>query len=77
MCIRDRRISGRAGLTAHLGTTDGPVIIKSIEEGDKKAEELLEKYGMKEYIKMPIGELSGGQMQRVFLCRRRKSKRST
>uniref|UniRef100_UPI0040386E3C metal ABC transporter ATP-binding protein n=1 Tax=Odoribacter laneus TaxID=626933 RepID=UPI0040386E3C len=38
-------------------------------EDKKKAEELLEKYGMKEYIKMPIGELSGGQMQRVFLCR--------
>lgn len=35
-------------------------------EDKKKAEELLEKYGMKEYIKMPIGELSGGQMQRVF-----------
>ena len=35
----------------------------------KKAGELLEKYGMKEYMKMPIGELSGGQMQRVFLCR--------
>jgi butyrate kinase len=36
------RISGRAGLTAHLGTTDVPVIIKSIEEGDKKAELVLD-----------------------------------
>lgn len=34
-----------------------------------KADELLEKYGMGSYIKSPIGELSGGQMQRVFLCR--------
>ena len=33
-----KRISGRAGLTAHLGTTDVPAIIQSIEEGDKKAE---------------------------------------
>lgn len=37
-----KRISGRAGLTAHLGTTDVPAIIKSIEEGDKKAELILE-----------------------------------
>lgn len=31
-----KRISGRAGLTAHLGTTDVPAIIQSIEEGDKR-----------------------------------------
>lgn len=37
-----KRISGRAGLTAHLGTTDVPAIIKFIEEGDKKAELILE-----------------------------------
>ncbi len=37
-----KRISGRAGLTAHLGTTDIPAIIKSIEEGDKKAELILD-----------------------------------
>lgn len=37
-----KRISGRAGLTAHLGTTDVPAIIKSIEEGDKKAELILD-----------------------------------
>ena len=30
-----KRISGRAGLTAHLGTTDVPVIIKSIEESNR------------------------------------------
>lgn len=34
-----------------------------------KAKDLLEKYGMADYFKTPIGELSGGQMQRVFLCR--------
>lgn len=37
-----KRISGRAGLTAHLGTTDILAIIKSIEEGDKKAELVLD-----------------------------------
>lgn len=31
--------------------------------------ELLDKYGMGNYKKAPIGDLSGGQMQRVFLCR--------
>lgn len=30
---------------------------------------LLDKYGMGAYQKSPIGDLSGGQMQRVFLCR--------
>lgn len=35
----------------------------------QKAEELLDKYGMGAYRKSPIGDLSGGQMQRVFLCR--------
>ncbi len=37
-----KRISGRAGLTAHLGTTDVPAIIQSIEKGDKKAELILD-----------------------------------
>lgn len=36
-----KRISGHAGLTAHLGTTDVPAIIQSIEEGDKKADLVL------------------------------------
>lgn len=35
----------------------------------KKAGELLDTYGMGNYKKSPIGDLSGGQMQRVFLCR--------
>ena len=37
-----KRISGRAGLTAHLGTTDIPRHYTSIEEGDKKAELILD-----------------------------------
>ncbi|MEG1333875.1 MAG: butyrate kinase [Bacteroides sp.] len=36
-----KRISGRAGLTAHLGTTDVPAIIKQIEAGDTHAELVL------------------------------------
>ena len=36
-----KRISGHAGLAAHLGTTDIPAIIKSIEGGDTKAELVL------------------------------------
>ena len=35
----------------------------------QQAEMLLEKYGMGQYSRQPIGDLSGGQMQRVFLCR--------
>ena len=37
-----KRISGRAGLAAHLGTTDVPAIIRRIEEGDKHAELVLD-----------------------------------
>ena len=37
-----KRISGRAGLTAHLGTTDIPAIIKRIEEGDEHARLVLD-----------------------------------
>ena len=37
-----KRISGRAGLTAHLGTTDVPAIIKQIEAGDTHAELILD-----------------------------------
>ena len=33
-----------------------------------KADELLATYGMGDFRERPIGELSGGQMQRVFLC---------
>ena len=36
-----RRISGNAGLAAHLGTTDVAAIVESIKAGDKKAELVL------------------------------------
>lgn len=36
-----KRISGRAGLTAHLGTTDIPAIVDAIESGDKHSELVL------------------------------------
>lgn len=37
-----KRISGRAGLAAHLGTTDVPAIIRQIEAGDRHAELVLD-----------------------------------
>lgn len=37
-----KRISGKAGLAAHLGTTDVKRIIRDIEAGDKHAELLIE-----------------------------------
>lgn len=37
-----KRISGRAGLTAHLGTTDVSAIVRSIEAGDTHAELVLD-----------------------------------
>lgn len=36
-----KRISGNAGLAAHLGTTDVAAIVKAIEAGDKKAETIV------------------------------------
>lgn len=45
-------------------------LYKSYTRTEKqRAWDLLDKYGMGEYKKSPIGDLSGGQMQRVFLCR--------
>lgn len=37
-----RRISGNAGLAAHLGTTDVAEIVNRIKDGDKKAKEVLD-----------------------------------
>ena len=37
-----KRISGRAGLAAHLGTTDVPAIVARIAEGDQHAELVLD-----------------------------------
>lgn len=45
-------------------------LYRSYTRQDKlRAWELLDNYGMGNYKKSPIGDLSGGQMQRVFLCR--------
>ena len=45
-------------------------LYKSYTRAEKqKAWDLLDQYGMGAYKKAPIGDLSGGQMQRVFLCR--------
>ena len=35
----------------------------------KKCLELINQTGLAEYAKRPIGQLSGGQLQRAFLCR--------
>lgn len=51
-----RRISGNAGLAAHLGTTDVAAIVEAIEAGDKKAELILG--GMIYQISKEIGSLS-------------------
>ncbi len=42
---------------------------RSRSEEKKKAERLLEETGAENLKKKPVGELSGGEMQRVFLCR--------
>lgn len=53
-----------SGLLSEKGLTG-----RYTRQDRQKAMELIEKYGMGAYAKSPIGELSGGQMQRVFLCR--------
>ncbi len=52
------------------GLLSGKGLYKTYTKAEKHlAWTLLEKYGMGNYKKSPIGELSGGQIQRVFLCR--------
>lgn len=38
-------------------------------DDNNKAETILEEFGLSEYKNSPFGELSGGQIQRTFLCR--------
>ena len=53
-----------SGLVSEKGSFAG------FKRPDKqKARELLDRMGVGDFYKRPIGELSGGQMQRVFLCR--------
>ncbi len=46
-----------------------PAISKYNEAENRRAEEVLDKMGISDLKKRPIGELSGGQLQRVFLSR--------
>lgn len=48
-----KRISGKAGLAAHLGTTDVAAVVEAIGKGDKKAELVLD--GMIYQIAKSIG----------------------
>ena len=52
------------------GLLSGKKLFKRFTRDDfRKADEILEKMGLKAYANMSAGELSGGQMQRVLLCR--------
>lgn len=45
------------------------VMNKFTSEDLKNAEELIKKFNLEKYTDLPVGDLSGGQTQRVFLCR--------
>lgn len=52
------------------GLADGNKILRKTSKSDKeKAFEILSRSGIAHLAKKNIGELSGGQLQRVFLCR--------
>jgi zinc transport system ATP-binding protein len=59
--VFDVVLSGLAGKDKLFG--------KSSKKGRDKAKKLLEQMGVIHLRKKAIGELSGGEMQRVFLCR--------
>jgi zinc transport system ATP-binding protein len=50
-------------------TSQKPLLFRFSSEDKKKADELIEKSGLGTISRNPIGELSGGQLQRVFLAR--------
>jgi len=50
-------------------TTQKRLIFRFSSTEKKKADELIEKSGLKSITRKPVGELSGGQLQRVFLAR--------
>lgn len=63
-----KRISGKAGLAAHLGTNDVQAVVKSIEDGDKKAELVLN--GMIYQIAKSVGGAVvalGGEVDAILL----------
>ena len=45
------------------------IMNKFTPEDITKANELIEKFHLEKFTDLPVGELSGGQTQRVFLCR--------
>jgi zinc transport system ATP-binding protein len=50
-------------------TSQKPLIFRFSAQEKKKADELIEKSGLSLISGNPVGELSGGQLQRVFLAR--------
>jgi len=50
-------------------TSQKNLIFRFSRDEKKKADELIEKSGLKNISRNPVGELSGGQLQRVFLAR--------
>jgi len=50
-------------------TSQKSLIFRFTRQEKKKADELIEKSGLRNISGNPIGELSGGQLQRVFLAR--------
>jgi len=50
-------------------TSQKPLVFRFSATEKKKADDLIEKSGLKSISGNPIGELSGGQLQRVFLAR--------
>lgn len=71
---QNSRFDARFPISVKEVVLSGLMSEKGIFKGYTKADrervaELLETYGMGEFKNRPIGELSGGQMQRVFLCR--------
>ncbi len=52
------------------GLVSGGKLFRRFSRGEKnKAEELLERFGIGDLRRKKIGNLSGGEMQKIFLCR--------
>lgn len=50
-------------------TSQKPLLFRFSSKEKKKADDLIEKSGLSGISRNPVGELSGGQLQRVFLAR--------
>lgn len=64
ICVQDVVVSG---LTCPAGSRS--LCRRLTKEDKQKVNDLMERMGVLQLKKRPIGELSGGQMQRVFLAR--------